>query len=540
MYLQGFLGLNSAVFLYAFLLLILIAALLPLILGVSQLGMIRKLSHLVLAALNHCEFRIGQLEGCQMENLPLIRQLIAEENYPQLSTTFAEFERDSQKLFHDKWTADLRPYFDREHLLTQNQYHRFTPDWSYRILAVGLLSAAFFLLLSLTLGGDFQRIGLPISLAPALTGTLFFFLTYYRADNARKELDRSMHRLAETATLRLPAFSDLAGSAVLVDAFMQYDRRMEASVAQLSQTVGALLNNQMVEAVSQSILTGIQANLLPPLQESHRLLASVTADLEQRQEQGMRQLADQFTNQATDLLARRMEVFFRELDHYLAQLRETKGEVAQSLATLDQYREQASLLDRGIQQNLLVLQEQNAQSVQYLEQLSTNQERLANTSERLADLQTGSTNSLSSLVGDLGQQVTGFAQSMTELTQGIRDENRAHRQAIDVLMDSQKKNIEGYQQLSETMVTGGQSLNRQADLIHRQLETLNNQLNQSVQTFQKSLTQTVSQVVDTFDAGLADVTDRLSSTTGEIREVADNLRVEAADLKARSADKSRE
>lgn len=510
-------------------LVIVAVSIIPLSLGLTQMNLLRRLTNVVLAAIQHCTFRVSQLEGCQMENLPLVRQLIEEENYPQLTATFQEFERDSQKLFHGKWTPDLRHYFDREHLLTPAQFRRLTPDWSYRILAIGLLTGAFFLLLCLTLGTDQTQAVLPVCLLPAIIGTLLYFLTYYRADASRNELDRAMKVLAETATLRLPAFSDLAGSAVLVDAFMQYDRKMEASVHQLSETVSHLLNQEMVTAVSQSITQGIEQSLLPPLQHSHALLQDLATQLERRQDQGMRQLAEQFTLSVSDLLARRLEVFFRELDQYLTQLQGTRGELDQSLQSLETYRMQAGQLDQQIQEHLSALRTHQEQNQQHLQLLTDAQKSLADTSEQLHLYQSGSTNSLSALVGSLAQQVTGFSQSMHTLCENIQSASNQNREALQTLMDAQKHNLDGYRELSETMLTGGQTLNRQADLIQRQMEGMNQQLTESVQTFNQSVTNGVQKVLDQFDTELSDVTDRLSTTAGEIRDAAESIRIADSD-----------
>lgn len=522
---------------YAYWFMILLTAIILLFFGLSQLQLIRKLTHVVMAGLNHCEFRLRQLEGCQMENLPIIRQLIQEENYPQLTATFEAFEQDSEKLFHGKWTADLRRYFDREHLLTRSQFHRLSPNWAYRYLSSGLFLTAFFVFTSLSLGDPYRLYGLPLAILPGVVGSCLFYFMYYRSDLSRKALDQAMRQLGDTAALRLPTFSDLAGSAVLVDAFMQYDRKMAHAVERLSQSVSGLLNEQLVEAVSQSVLRGMHEALLPPIQQSHQVLGDLAGQLTSRQEQGMRQLADQFSTHVADVLARRLEVFFRELDLYLNQLRETKGEVEQALSTLDQYRTQAQALDAQLTQHLSTLQQQGVENTQRLAQMAEAQTLLASTSERLAELQQGSGHSLTGLIGDLGQKVTGFAQSMTHLTKEIREENQANRQSIDHLLSAQKQTLDQYQQLSETLVTGSQSLNRQADLIHRQMEVLNGQLNQSVQQFGQAMNEGVTNLLNTFDQQLADVSDRLSSTTAEIQSTSDRLL--QAQISADSAHDSR-
>lgn len=519
--------LNESMLLIILIVLSVGVGLVPLFMGLSRLGSLRKLSSVVLAALNHCEFRISQLEGCHMENLPLIRSLILEENYPKLGDTFQSFEQDSAKLFHNKWTTDVRRYFDREHLLTQGQYRRLSSDSAYPLLAIGLLSSAFFLILCLTLGGEVSRGALPFSILPAITGTLFFFLLYYRTGNARRELDQAMGRLADTTSLRLPVFSDLAGSAVLVDAFLQYDRKMEQSVNTLSSTVSSLLNQEMVQAVSESIRSTLEEALLPTMKQSHELLVQMTHGLSQRQNQGMQELAEHFTNQSAELLARNLERFFHQLDSYLGQLNGTRGELQMALQTLEGYQRQSAALDASIQNHLQALGRETQVSVEKLQQMTTAQDSLAQTSHRLAELQAGSEQNLSGLIANLSQQVTGFAQSMTQLTREIREDSQKNRQTVDQLVQSQKQVLEGYRKLSESLSTSGQNLNRQADVIHRQMNDLNSQLSKNVQDFNKAVTTGMNDVLEEIDTSLSEMTERLSVTTGEIRDAAESMRRKA-------------
>lgn len=501
-----------------------LCSMIPVIIGMSRLSRMRMLASVILAALNHCEFRISQIEGCQMENLTSVRSLIQEENFPKLTETFAEFERDSQKLFHGRWTTDLRKYLTRQHLLVQSQYRRLAPDTAYQLLAFSLLSSSFFLLFSLTIGASSSISSLPFALLPALTGTLFFFLVYYRSQALNHELDLAMSKMADTASMRLPVFSELAGSAVLIDAFMQYDRRMEKSVTTLEKTVSQLLNEEMVSAVSSSIQTTLQNTVAPAIQQSHQIVAQLAHDVIQRQETGMANLAEQFTNHLTERIARRTEALFNEIDLYMNHLQNTQGELKQSLQVLDTYRQQAAGLDANINQHVHLLAQQQENLLQGLNRMAQAQEQLANTTKELNQLQTGSGNSLATLVGNLGQQMSSFAQSMTQLTKDVRDENRLNQQTVEHLVNKQQKLLSNYENLSQNMVSNSQGMTEQGNQINKQMGQLNDQLNQSIQNFATAMNDGVKSLLEQFDEQLASVSQRLSFTAGEIRDAADYAR----------------
>lgn len=510
----------------AFILIFVLAlvAVIPVIIGFATLGRIKHLATVIIAALNHCEYRTGKLDGCQISNLALLTGLVNEENFPKLTETFAEFERDSNKLFHGKWTTDLHKYINRERLLTQSQYRLLEADRAYKILTFGLFVTAFSLITTLAIGSDALRPVQPFTLLPALTATVFFFLIYYRSANARKDLDGAMKKFAETASLRLPIFSDLAGSAVLIDAFMQYDRKMDSSVAKLTNAVNALFTQDMVNAVSASIEKTMQQGVVPHIAASQQILGDLAQAVSTKQEAGLRDMAEKFTGQLTEMIARHMEVFFREVDGYLQQLNGTKGELAQALQLLDTHRQATDALDATFQQHLNSLTEYNQQTLVYLKQMAEAQANLGLSSRQLSELQAGSANSLVTLVGNLGQQVAGFAQSMSQLTSDIKAENSNTRQSIKSMINNQNKALEEYHKLSESMLDGSRDLANQAKIINQQLETMNSQLTTTVKEFNTAVVSGVNEVIATMDSDVSNITAHLTNTVEEIRDITDYAR----------------
>ena len=333
-----------------------------------------------------------------------------------------------------------------------------------------------------------------------------------------------MKKFAETASLRLPIFSDLAGSAVLIDAFMQYDRKMDSSVAKLTNAVNALFTQDMVNAVSASIEKTMQQGVVPHIAASQQILGDLAQAVSTKQEAGLRDMAEKFTGQLTEMIARHMEVFFREVDGYLQQLNGTKGELAQALQLLDTHRQATDALDATFQQHLNSLTEYNQQTLVYLKQMAEAQANLGLSSRQLSELQAGSANSLVTLVGNLGQQVAGFAQSMSQLTSDIKAENSNTRQSIKSMINNQNKALEEYHKLSESMLDGSRDLANQAKIINQQLETMNSQLTATVKEFNTAVVSGVNEVIATMDSDVSNITAHLTNTVEEIRDITDYAR----------------
>lgn len=514
---------NSSLFTLLFLLLLIILAFVPIFMGLYLYGRMKNLSIALLTALRHCEFRINQVDGCQMENMKILRTLVKEEGYSKLSETFSEFERDSFKLFHGKWTTDLRKYIDREHLLTQSQYQSLASDKAFQVLSIGLLSTAFALIFTLTLAKEMQNVLLPFTLLPALTASLMCFVLYYTASRYRLELDQSMRLFAETASLRIPVFSDLAGSAVLVEAFMQYDRKMEQSVNRLSSTVSQLLNQEMVKAVSAAVYESVNASLLPSLEQSQQQLQQLIAHIHQRQETGMKELAEQFIDKSTALLTKRMETFFMELDQYLHQLRDTRGELALALQSFEQYQKMANHLDESLNEHLNHLKQLNISHQNIMLAKQEAEAQLSKTCQELVKLQGGTEESLRAVVLDVSKQVSSFANQMSRLVADMSVSNDVTQGNMQTLLNSQDKSIGNYQQLAQNLVEASNQLNQQFDFFSREIANFNQNLVQSSRNFNRELVESLNQVLQTMDGQLAEVSQRLSQSVVEIKDCLHDL-----------------
>ena len=170
------------------------------------------------------------------------------------------------------------------------------------------------------------------------------------------------------------------------------------------------------------------------------------------------------------------------------------------------------------------LTEYNQQTLVYLKQMAEAQANLGLSSRQLSELQAGSANSLVTLVGNLGQQVAGFAQSMSQLTSDIKAENSNTRQSIKSMINNQNKTLEEYHKLSESMLDGSRDLANQAKIINQQLETMNSQLTATVKEFNTAVVSGVNEVIATMDSDVSNITAHLTNTVEEIRDITDYAR----------------
>lgn len=477
-----------------------------------------SLTKLLTAKLTRAEHLCGQIEACQIENLSLLQSLIDEEAFPLLSEAFDHFVKDSQKLYQNKWTLEPSSYLNFQYLLSNKQYGNLHNESAFRQLAFGLLFSAFSLLVPLSLGGDLASRVLPFAILPAMISLAFFCIFYYRNQYYRHELSKAIEKLSQTISRRVPVFSNLAGSAVLVDAFLQYDKQMSKSVGRLSSSINSLLNQELVKALSDTVKESLNNTLAPTILESHDLLRDLSLSLTQKQEQGMHLLAQQFTEEVTASLAQKLDPFYSQVNAYALSLNQMSQEVTNVLKTLENYDKKQSILNEHLQENIKTHQEMQNELLHNIQELTRAEIQLVNSSEKLTELQGTGKDSLVSYIHHFAGQVDKFSEKLAIQLQENREEHIRTRSHLDQIIIAQKKAIENYQLLSETMLTGSQSLNRQADFINRQLEGLSTQLNQSVSLFNQEMLRGVKQTLVNFDETLSEVSDRLSVTVSEIKQ----------------------
>lgn len=473
---------------------------------------------LLLAHFTRVEHLCSQIEACQMENASLIKSIIHDEAYPLLEDSYDAMLKDSQKLYQNKWAVSPQEYFHLNTLLTSKQFTHLHNDQLFKQLAFGLMISALGLIFPLALGNLFSSRVLPFALLPAFISLAFFLLGYQKNHNYRHELENSIQKFSSTLAKRLPVFSDLAGSAVLVDSFLQYDRNMSKSVQRLSNSVSSLLTHEMVNTIADTVKESIEASLAPSLVESYSLLQSLSKEVTVKQEQGMAQLAKHFSEELGKNLALQLNPFYQQVNAYALSLGQMSDQVKEIFEQQKIFQSETLRLGEHTQAYLQALSSSQDRMSQEADKLLQVQEQIALACDRLSKLQSDGEGSLVQYIQSFATQIHQFRDFLSGKLENFQEENAKNRLYIDQMLQQERASTEQYQSLSQTMITGSQALTRQADFINRQLDGLSAQLNKAVQNFNLHLNEGVRQTLEEFDEGLAEINDRLSISVSEIKQ----------------------
>lgn len=511
---------SSNIFSLAVISALILTSLVLLIINISYLSSNKLFTAQIVARLTRVSHLINQIEACQIENISLIRNVIADEGYNLLLESFDIFVHDSQKLYQNqKWTLDPKLYINSNYLLSNSQYNSLHNAIAFKQLAIGLLISAFSLIIPLSLTVENSTKILPFSILPALISLAFFCLFYHKNANYRYEIENNMAKLAQTIMHRVPVYSSVVTSAMMVNAFVDYDKQMSKAVQRLSNSVSAMLSRDMVHAISDTVKLSLEESFGPAINESHQLLHDLSLQITERQEKSMAVLAETFTEQLGKTMASKLNPFYQQVNAYVVNLNMMSEELTKILSELSKIQVRNQEMDNKFNLHLQQLQAAQQNFLENTDKLSSCELKVVESCQELIKLQGTGEESLLSHVKHFSEQLAQFSASISKQLNQNADEADNNRAFVDRMINNQKKFMENYQSLTETNLSAGQALTRQADFINRQLEALSAQFQNTIGQFSQHMQNSVRQNLEIFDEGLAEINDRLSTSVSEIKQI---------------------
>ena len=471
---------------------------------------------------------IRNLDRCDIANLPWVRETLDDPDFPLLGSAAEQMVEDSERLYQGKWIANPSRLFQLDNLLTRKEFTLISQEVPARVLAVSLLASALFWLLgSIIFDSRSLSVLLPASL-PLIIGFGFAAMMALSNDRTRRELSRSGQYLADLLMRRLPVFEELAGTAVLIDSFVRYDREMSESVAFLSETVERLVHNELADSISENVRVVMQEDIAPSYQQAAAVLVDLASTITERQEAGMHELATDFSKNLSRTLADDLTALFQEMRVLTERFQASSNDVDMSLQALSD----AAMLQQNLQErSTLVLEQLATEREQWNQEITTVRESLAQMSDmtsNLTELYSGESMNLGNRMGTLSEELSAFSVSIHEVLGGLARENHTLRSSMTELDQHGTRLLEDLRQLSLEMGQQSSNLARQSAQVNENLADLNMNLNESVRQFSVQLQSSVETTLNDFDESLGEVSMRLANTTGEIR---DSLRQQQTTLR---------
>lgn len=503
--------------------LVLIVVLLLVGLALHYLAKMRRSFTLLHNCLRYVAHQVTEIDSCDIVNLQKLSKIVSDNGFELLDSATKQLVDDSKRLYHGKWITKPSNVYNFDNLLTHQQYMLFTYEIPLQFVAISSLLSSIFWLSGFSFLADQSSVVLGISGLPVLLGAFMALIISITVQRNRYRLHQAINYLVEVTMRRIPVFEELAGTAVLIDSFVRYDREMNESVAYLAETVDKLGRSELAKEISANVHDVMLNEIAPAYQQASNALVDLAKELQNKQSTGMEVLAREFTAVVAQNLNEQLSGFYKEVDNLTARMQASATDIDLAMQNLAQAKEDQLSLQANTQQALQELANARIAWQQDMQQSGAAISSLAETAANLETIYTGEQNQLADRLNSLSSELQGFSEEINQLISGLVKENNNTREVVEDLENSNNRLLSDLHQLSMEMTRNSDVLSRQSSQINDSLANLNEHLNQSINQFSYQLQAGVKNTLNEFDASLAEISLRLSNTTAEIKDSAQSI-----------------
>ena len=464
-----------------------------------------RLAHKTSPRLNWLHQAISQLDHFGIDQLPVVTDLFEQTGQPALTAAMARLSRDSQVLYQDRWLPDLETELNMERLFSSPLRGSLSYHPSISIFLTGLLAGLVTALLQMEFPVVQEPLKLSLITLPITIALICSLFLAFQVQTIRKTIKTGLKDLRITIGRFLPVFSDHTGVALLVDSMLQYDHNMQQALAQFNETTEKLAQSDMAEGIRRSVEQVLQESIAPPIQKAAATLADLATELTTRQNQGMHELAAQFSAALTTEMVTQMAPVNRELTQMTTLMSDVRNYVDYAMRALETVRQQSDGLLKASQASLEQMATARDDLADDFSAVSDYIQQLSVTTEKMTALYQGQETALSTALQALSGQLELHSQSLG----ASLVETAKATQLAGSLTDLQRRSTDEYMQVMQNQ--------------YQQLDRVSQLLKTTMEQFIHDSGQYVQGTLKEFDQGLAELIERLSFTVTEIRDAVDAL-----------------
>lgn len=518
------------IFIVALPILLIITALVYVVLGKKQLEIVRTEKRRV-------DERLEAVDGCSRDNLVVIDELAENAEDEQFAQAMLRLKENAELKYDNRWLPNPLDEFNNANISgpqLRTLQQRLLP---IILLVIGWVgSFILYLLPQLNLANaTFTREFLWI---PGLVGTALAVLLYQYGKTAREELANIFVDLRKSLSRKIPVFTDHSANALLVNQMMDHDYRVQQGLEAFNETTKRLIEGKFVETINEKFETVMREQVAESVRrtaenvsetfrkQSEEMLNSVqntnvqiteftrqlteqqneiNAELYRRQQNDMGMLAGLFTQNVVDEMAARFEPIGHQLDTFNRMMDETRNFIHDSVAILENSRQQNIKLNQDISKALQAMETMRESTEQQMLQVNGNIKAIGEMTREVGgifgDEQNKLSRSIEGLDGSLGQTLNVLEQNMNYIRETGKMSETVH---------------------SEEREMWDNYLNRLAE-VNEKLDSVQQSLTDASARFTDDTRTFLENSLNDMDNHLAEVVERLVFTTAAIRDAVDGL-----------------
>lgn len=452
---------------------------------------------------------IEKISKRDISNLESINDLFEKTGSQRLKNNFRQMLDDSQSLFEGRWLPDPAQYLNIERLLPEYQANSLSLRPAARLLSLGVFGILISVLLQVQIPGPSWLHPLAIALPPLLIGLACALITGAEAQRTGRLISNNLRSLKTALEKKLPVYDDQAGLALVIDQFLDYDRKMADSLTNFNQTASRLAESEMAEGIRQSVERVLLDSVAPSINLATAALTELAEELEKRQAQGMQDLAAQFAAALTADMAGNLRPVNKEIAQMSALMADVKDYIEYAMRSLETVRQESAALLADARQSLQDMAKSRADLAEDFARADEKLGILVQATKTMAELQQGNEKGLADSLRDLSSQLKQHSEEISRsLTTAVRESEQTRQ-----LSEKQETSAEQYIK----------SMREQAAAMSQQLNRLNETLAHSLTEFSHESANYVQSTLADFDKNLAELVRRMTQATTEIRDAVDAL-----------------
>ena len=445
------------------------------------------------------------LNGFGIELMPDLAEIFSHSGHAALKKSYNAMARDSETLYQGRWLPDPALHLNLNQLLSRSLQNSLNYKPAVAIFSSGLLCGVAAALLQIQQPVDPASVAAALIWIPPVLALAAGLRLFIQARSSTQHLKADLLQMRLEIGRHLPVFSDQAGIALVVDQMMKHDSKMDLTLNEFNQTVERLVESDMAEGIRRSVEQVLLESVAPPIQKSASTLSDLAVELTRRQEQGMHELASQFSAALSEELGRNLIPVSQELTKMTALMADVKNYIDYAMRALETTRTQSESVLNDTRDSLQVMAQAREDLSDDFAVFSEQLRFLSQTNDRLVSLQSGNEISL-----------TGALQSLS-------DRLERHSRQLELSLAESAKSLELAEVLTETQRNSSDSILASMQKQQLELTATSEALHNQIEHFLSSSDQYVNKTLQDFDNGLAEFVERLSYTIVEIRDAVDAL-----------------
>ncbi len=448
---------------------------------------------------------IEALGSYSADNVDRLRQKLGEFRSAEVSTQLDKALQQAKIKYNDRWVPDLAPYLSPQQMSPQNySRQKLFDSIPFYVIAIGLFCSFVQWLLPYTQISVSEKPA-AIILLPFITSCIAVMVTATSIFSIKQKLNNEYQRLQEVMSRYLPIYTDHSGAALLVDSVLEHDYAMQNSLSSFDATTRELVEGKFVDSMTGAVREIMENQVVPPIQEASATLPQLARDLAEKQDRDMTRLAEQFSEQVVISMGKHLNPLVTELHDFSELIADTRHFIHDSVAVLENSRQQNMMLNRTIAESLHAMDETKTVVSQDMSDIREHLGVLADVIEKISAIYIGEERGLRSEIANLDQSLTN---SCSVITDGISAASKTIEHAMSIRNEQQEQLhqvLDEFKNINET------------------LQKTESDLRKAQFNFSQQSEDYVKDKLGDFEQSLAEVVERLIYTASAIRDAVDTL-----------------